>query len=190
MKTRDLTTGGVLVSLSMILFYLANVIPTSTVTIFTLTVFVPVIAYLRCNLKTAAVVYFSSSILGFMLFSPMFGLIYFIVGSYGIIKAFIEEKENLILESILKLVTFTIMGIVLVLIASPFMLPYLSEPILGIGVAFPTDIYSTSLVNIPDSSLGFLTIPVILVGFIVLGFIVDYALTLLIQGYYKYFKNL
>ncbi|OON92988.1 MAG: hypothetical protein ATN31_07200 [Candidatus Epulonipiscioides saccharophilum] len=190
MKTRDLTTGGVLVALAMILFYLANILTTSTITIFTLTLFIPIIAYLRCNLKTAIVVYLSSSFLGFALFSPILGVAYFILGSYGIIKSFIESKDNLILETVLKLITFTIMGIILLLIASPFMLPYLSEPIFGIGLAFPTDIYATSLVNVDDSTMGIFTTPVILVIFILIGFVVDYALTLLVQTYYKYFKNL
>ncbi|ONI44015.1 hypothetical protein AN641_08515 [Candidatus Epulonipiscioides gigas] len=192
MKTRDLTTGGVLVALSLILFYSLNLIPTNTATILVIAGFMPVVGYLRCSLKTAVVVYVSSTILAFLLFSPMLGILYFLIGSYGIIKSFIEAKNNLVVENILKIVCFTIIGVIAILIASPFLNPYLTQladPIVNIEVGINPKSNNDIIMDIINNESDF-AIPIILVTINFLGFIYDYALTLLISGYYKYFKKM
>ncbi|OOB80292.1 MAG: hypothetical protein BEN19_05720 [Epulopiscium sp. Nuni2H_MBin003] len=160
MKIRDLTTGGALVALTMLIFYAITVVPTNTLTLLTISSFMPILAYLRTTLKTAILVYICNSILGFILFTPILGISYLIFfGAYGIIKAFIEAIDNIVLENILKLIYF--IGAL-------------------VGLNFMVSI--RTIIPMFDIMPSMIFPLVAVVAF----FVYDFALSLLIEGYYKY----
>ncbi len=108
MRAKEIIGGGILVAITMILIYFASLPSVNMLTLYCLSGFMPIIAYIRYSLKTAIMVYITSIILGLFLFGgfSIFLMIpyIFIVGPIGIVKAFIERFDNLIVETILKIV--------------------------------------------------------------------------------------
>ncbi|OON91261.1 MAG: hypothetical protein ATN34_03630 [Epulopiscium sp. Nele67-Bin002] len=198
MKAKDLTTGGILVALSMLCFFLVYFIPTNTLTMFTLSAFMPPIAYLMSSLKLGILVYIASSILGFILFGPQIALVYILFfGNYGIIKAFIEGRNNVFIEFILKLVYFNVMFTVGYTIAMTALFPELLRPIINLAsmiIPAISQYLPESIAEILMSSVGVVdtlstTIKLIfqVIGNI-LFLIFDYALSLLIWNFHKFRK--
>ncbi|OOB77308.1 MAG: hypothetical protein BEN18_10590 [Epulopiscium sp. Nuni2H_MBin001] len=198
MKAKDLTTGGILVALSMLCFFLVYFIPTNTLTMFTLSAFMPPIAYLMSSLKLGILVYIASSILGFILFGPQIALVYILFfGNYGIIKAFIEGSNNVFIEFILKLVYFNVMFTVGYTIAMTALFPELLRPIINLAsmiIPAISQYLPESIAEILMSSVGVVdtlstTIKLIfqVIGNI-LFLIFDYALSLLIWNFHKFRK--
>ncbi|WP_297639284.1 hypothetical protein [uncultured Clostridium sp.] len=156
-KASNITTGGILIALTLVILYLTSMIHISNVTLLTVTsLFVPV-ALMRCNLKTALAVYIGASLLSFMLIPLNISLMYILFfGIYGIIKYLAEKKFKLkALEYIVKLLFFNIMLIIYYFLFTSFIGKF----------EFPF-------------SIGF---SIILIEIIFL--IYDYALTLLIIYY-------
>ena len=92
-KALNITTGGILIALTLVVLYLTAIISVNTLTLLTIaSVFVP-IALMRCNLKTAIVVYIGASLLSFLLVPLNISIMYILFfGIYGIIKYLAEKK--------------------------------------------------------------------------------------------------
>lgn len=169
--------GSILTALTIILLYLTLLIPTNTLTLLTLASFMTPIALIRCNLKTSILVYICSSALSFLLLPFNIFLMYVsFFGCYGIIKSFIEGLDNPALEWGFKLIYFNIIFFIGINIIQTFLNPSLFD-------------YLNTLASkvLPSLSNG---------GFILLGLageivfvLFDYALTLLVDTYYKYFRT-
>ena len=154
-----ITTGGILIALTIVVLYLTQFIQINTLTLLTVaSLFVPV-ALIKCNLKTAWIVYVGSSILSILLIQFNIALMYTVFfGLYGIIKYLAEKKRHIKpLEIILKLIFFNI----------------------AIAIYY---LVFTSLLGTLNLNLKFPIYLVILVGEIVF-FVYDYGLTLLIAFY-------
>ncbi|MGL6173856.1 MAG: hypothetical protein ACRC1P_04525 [Cellulosilyticaceae bacterium] len=175
MTAKHIALGGVLTALTIIILYLSLLIPTNTLTLLTLASFMIPLALIRGNLRTAILVYITTSLLSIMFFPPNITLLYItFFGGYGIIKSFIERLDNLVLEWPLKLVFFNVVFFLCFNIFQSFLGSQLLEPLkVLIQRLLPT------LEIEPFLILWFLS-QVVFVIF-------DYALTLLIDMYYKYF---
>ncbi|MEG0500996.1 MAG: hypothetical protein RR525_02045 [Cellulosilyticaceae bacterium] len=177
MSAKNISMGGILTALTIILLYLTLLIPTNTLTLLTLAAFMVPIALMRCNLRTSILVYICSSILSFLLLPfNIFFLYTSFFGCYGIIKSLIEGLDKLALEWVLKLIYFNIVFFICINIIEEFLNPSLFDNLNALAAKF-----------LPGLSYG---------GFLMLwlaGQVVfvlfDYALTLLIDTYYKYFRN-
>ncbi|ONI45274.1 hypothetical protein AN640_04770 [Candidatus Epulonipiscium fishelsonii] len=162
MKTKDLALGGILTALTIIILYISTIVPTSTMTFYGITAIITIIAYIRASIKTAILVYTSSSILCFLFLPPQTYLMYILFfGHYGILKGIIEGLNKIVLEWILKLIVFN---------TCLFLGAFLFNFILNINVF----------------EQGF--IMQLVLGQVIFV-ICDYALTLAIDGYYKYFSR-
>ncbi|MGL5149880.1 MAG: hypothetical protein ACRC7N_04800 [Clostridium sp.] len=154
MNGKNISTGGILVALTILTLYLTNIIPINTLALLTLaSCFVP-IALIKCDIKTALVVYISSTLISFFILPFNIAICYGgFFGLYGLIKFFIEKLRKLPLEVLLKFIFFNIMGLILFNFMQGFL--------------------------VFDSSLSIIFIIFVEVAFI----IYDYALTLLITIY-------
>ena len=178
MKAHDLTLGGILTALTAIVLYLTIVIPTNTLALLTLASVMVPIALMRTNLKTAWVVYIASTLVAFLLIPSNTALMYCLFfGCYGIVKYFIERKNHLPIEVLLKLIFFNIIF---------FIGFYLFKNLLGLNIL--------NNMQAVISHFSFASIekgPFVLLWFSgqIIFLIYDYALTLLIDLYRKYFKH-
>lgn len=156
MKAKDLTLGGILIALTLLILYSSSILPISTLTILTLSSCLIPISIIRSSVKTGFLIYIGSTILGFFII-PINIIVYYglFFGIYGIIKYYIERLKKLSIEIILKLITFNIIFILILIIVKLFL--------------------GTVVINIPLWLLWLLAQPVFL--------LFDYALTLII-GYY------
>ncbi len=200
MKTRDLTIGGILVALSMLCFYAIYLLPTNTLTFFTLTAFMPPVAYLMTSLQASIAVYIATSILSFILFGPHIAIFYILFfGNYGIVKSFIEGINKGFLEFILKLVYFNVIFTIGYTIIVSLLLPDMVKPVMYITSAilpYITEYLPQEIAEVLVSSVSVVdtvstTIKLILQFFSnILFLIFDYALSLLIWNFHKLKKKM
>lgn len=110
LKTKDITLGGILVTLTVITLYINLIIPINTFAILTISSCYVPIAIMRSNIKLGIFVYIASSIIG-LLIIPLDIMIPFILyfGIFGLVKFYIEKLKNIPLEILLKLVFSNIM---------------------------------------------------------------------------------
>lgn len=121
-KALNITTGGILIALTLVILYLTSIISINTLTLLTITsLFVPV-ALMRCNLKTAITVYIGASILSLLLVPLKTSLMYVLFfGIYGIIKYLAEKKiNNRVLGYIVKFIFFNIVVFLYYLLFTSF----------------------------------------------------------------------
>ncbi len=179
MKAKDLTLGGVCVALTLIFLYFTLIFKTNTLTLLTLASFVVPLALMRGNLKTALLVYISSTLLAFLLLPINVSLLYgLFFGIYGLIKYFIERSQHLAVELFLKLLFFNLVGAVFILFFKAFIDPLLLEkPLLLISRYLPQ-------LSIP------LKWTILLLSFQGVFLVFDYALTLLIDYYQQHLSRI
>ena len=109
MKSRYIAENGLLVALTVVLLYVASIIPISKLSILTVASCLIPISIIRTSIKNTILVYIASSVLSFFLV-PNIALNYTLFfGVYGIIKYFIEKAKNIPLELLLKLIAFNIL---------------------------------------------------------------------------------
>ncbi|MBY0757217.1 hypothetical protein K5V21_17600 [Clostridium sardiniense] len=110
LKTKDITLGGILITLTVITLYINLIIPINTFAILTISSCYVPIAIMRSNIKLGIFVYIASSIIGFLII-PLDIMIPFILyfGIFGLVKFYIEKLKNIPLEILLKLVFSNIM---------------------------------------------------------------------------------
>lgn len=177
LSSKNIALGGILTALTLVLLYLTLLIPTNTLTLLTLASFMVPVALIRANLKTALLVYSTSSLLS-LIFVPGYALHYILFfGCYGIVKYLIERLDRFTLEWILKLLFFNVICISFFKTFTALFDPDFINRILEVGEKFfPTLPYMGLIVLWLVAQLGFM--------------VFDYALTLLVDVYYKYFGKL
>ena len=162
MKAKDLTLGGILISLSLVILYSSSILPISTLTILTLASCLIPICIIRSSVKTGFLVYIATTTLGFFII-PIDIIIYYglFFGIYGIFKYYIEKLQNLPFEIILKLITFNIIFLIVFTIL--------------------TSLLGNIVINLPLWVIWIIVQPVFLVF--------DYSLTLIISYYLNRFHK-
>lgn len=109
MKAKEITLSSILTALTITILYLNLLLPISTISILTLASLLIPIALIRGSMKSAFLVYISSSILGFFILPINIILLYILFfGVYGIIKFYIEKINKLFIEILSKMLFFNI----------------------------------------------------------------------------------
>ncbi|MBD7915441.1 hypothetical protein H9660_09810 [Clostridium sp. Sa3CUN1] len=109
MKAKEITLSALLTALTIIILYLNLLLPISTISILTLASLLIPIALIRGSMKSAILVYISSSIIGLFLLPINIIILYILFfGIYGLVKYFIEKFNNMPLEILLKIIFFNI----------------------------------------------------------------------------------
>lgn len=163
MKAKDLTLGGILIAISLVILYSSSILPISTLSILTLASCIIPICIIRSCVKTGFLVYIGTTTLGFFII-PINIIVYYglFFGVYGIIKYYIEKLRKLPLEIILKLIVFNILFVAIFIFANLFL--------------------GNIIINIPLWLLWIIAQPVFL--------LFDYALTLIISYYLNRFNKI
>ena len=122
MKAKDITLGGIMTALSVLVLYSTTILPFNTIALLTIaSSFIPVII-IRSNIKTASFVYVASTLIGLFLTTPNIIIMYTLFfGIYGLIKYLIEKLNKMYLEIILKLLFFNISLILSMIIIKLFL---------------------------------------------------------------------
>ncbi|WP_425446916.1 hypothetical protein [Dethiothermospora halolimnae] len=107
---RKIAFGGIITLLTVISLYLASFLPTNRIFFFGLSSVFLAAMVIEFSIKDAILTYIAISILGFIVIPNKLMLIPYVLffGYYGILKYFIEKLNILIIEWILKLLSFNI----------------------------------------------------------------------------------
>lgn len=174
MKSKSIALGGILSALSLVILYLTNVLPLNTLALLTLTSGLVAVALIRTGVASALLVYTVTCMLSFFMIPPHIFLMYLLFfGSYSIIKALVERIEYLGVEWLIKFVFFNIV----------FFLGF------NVLTSFINPVIFAQLDLLTEKYMSFIPYSSFLVFWILgqVAFILfDYALTLLIEMYYKY----
>jgi len=109
MKAKEITLSGILTGLTIVILYLNLLLPISTISILTLASLLVPIALIRGSMKSAILVYVSSSIIGLFILPLNIIILYILFfGIYGIVKFYIEKINKLPLEIFIKIIFFNI----------------------------------------------------------------------------------
>lgn len=177
MTTKQLVTGAMLSALTLVILYLTFLLPTNTLTLLTLASVMGPIALIRGNVRTSLLVYITSSLLCLVLMPPNISVLYILFfGIYGLLKYFIEKLNHLSFEWLLKLAFFNSVFYIGFQFIKALISPHAFDGLAVLAQKF--------MPNVPYGDLLIL----IILGQIVF-IIYDYALSLLIDTYYKYFSK-
>lgn len=139
MKAKNITLGGILCAITILLLLGISILPTSKLTLFAITSAIIPLAIIRSTVKTAILVYLCTSIIGIILV-PKTTLILYILffGIYGIVKFYIEKVNKISVEILIKLIFFNTSLTITLLTLKTLLFSYLNIkiPILyvyGIG---------------------------------------------------------
>ncbi|MBU5592848.1 hypothetical protein KQI89_13930 [Clostridium sp. MSJ-4] len=163
-KSKNLAKSGILTALTLIILYIANIAPTSKLTLLTLASAIIPLGILSINVRYALGIYLASSILSLILGLKGVSITYILFfGIYGFIKYYIENLRKAPLEILVKLTFFNI---------SLFINVY---------------VFKFIFTSIPYIDLPYALIIIIIeISFIIF----DYALTLIIIFMDKYIHRL
>ena len=70
MKSGNITLGGILIALTIIILYSASILPVSTISVLTIASAIVPVCIIRSDVKTAVMVYLASSIISVFFFIP------------------------------------------------------------------------------------------------------------------------
>ena len=119
-KTKIIALGGFVTLFSVVSLYLASIVPTNRLFFLALSSFFISLIVIEHGLKHALVVYLASSLLSFIIIPSKLIVLPYIVffGYYAVIKSLIERTNNLLIEWIIKLLTYNIAMYVIYLLTS------------------------------------------------------------------------
>lgn len=110
-KTSSLVYGGISVALIVLFLYIGSLIVTNKVFLMAVAIAIGAVSCIIGGVKSALIVYISSSILGFMLVpNKLYVGIYIIFGIYPIVKL-IAERYPTVLEYIIKYSAFNLLTV-------------------------------------------------------------------------------
>ena len=172
--SKSIALGGILTALSLLILYLLLIVPTNTLTLFTVSSFLVCLAHLVVSTRTAWLVYVSTSLLSFFFIPLHFTVLYVLFfGCYGALKLRIESLNHRLLESFLKLAFLNSMFLITCLFL---------DKVLGLMIFEP---FKLLVLNwFPDLSM--LPLLIILGGIQIAFTLYDYGLTLLLELFTRY----
>ena len=95
MKSGNITLGGILIALTIIILYSASILPVSTISVLTIASAIVPVCIIRSDVNTAVMVYLASSIISVFFIPLNIWLLYTLIfGGYGIVKYFIERLRK------------------------------------------------------------------------------------------------
>lgn len=172
MNAKNISLGGILVALTIIILYSTAILPISTISILTISSAIIPVCIIRGDIKTSIFVYISSSLIAFFLVPINIALLYFIFfGVYGIIKYFVERIRKEKLEILLKLIFFNISFAIGFIIM---------QNILGINIIAGLEEVISNLI---DESTRLVAVIILWIIVQPIFLIYDYAMTMIITFY-------
>ena len=166
MKSGNITLGGILIALTIIILYSASILPVSTISVLTIaSAIVPV-----CIIRSDIISVFFIPLNIWLLYTLIFG-------GYGIVKYFIERLRKEKVEIILKFIYYNVIFILAVILA---------KAILGIDVLLAAEKIISKYIAVNGRLLSGVLYWAI--GAVVY-YLYDYAMTLIITFYMERIHN-
>ncbi len=164
-KSSDMAFAGICTAVSVVLLYVASVVPTARLALCAVVSAMVCLVVIKSGIKGAlslyvAVTALSAIILPDKAIAVAYGMVF---GIYPVIKAFIEKRNNLLLEWICKIVLFVLYS-ALVIFGIGYILPglintELAKPILYVGVVIVLSVYDIALsLIITEANIRFVKI--------------------------------
>lgn len=124
-KASFIAKGGLLIALTLIILYLGNIITFNTLFLLGVASAIIPLGVIICDVKTAILVYVASAILAYFILPDKITILLYILifGPYGLVKLFIEKRQNTTVEIILKLVYFNVITFIAFIIYKQFFMP-------------------------------------------------------------------
>lgn len=124
-KASNIAKGGMLIALTLIILYAANFITFNTLFLLGLTSALIPLGILIADMKTTVLVYIGSSVLAYFIIPDKTLCLFYVLifGPYGIVKFFIEQKRNMPIEIILKLIYFNVITFIAFLLYKRLFMP-------------------------------------------------------------------
>lgn len=134
-RTRKITRGGLFTALSLLCVYISTIIPTSKLYLLGIASCILIISVITTGIKNSIIVYVATSVLCIILIGIKWNVLAYVIlfGSYGFMKYYIERLNNLVLETILKLVFFNVAVLIIYYL---FILLLGTKPNVKIPLAF------------------------------------------------------
>lgn len=106
--TKNIALNGVLGALAVICLLLADVLPTSKISLYALSSFFVSVVITEGGIRAGWVFYAATALLGFIIVPDKISIVPYALffGGYGIIKFYIEKLDRIVIEYILKLIFF------------------------------------------------------------------------------------
>ncbi|MGE5633095.1 MAG: hypothetical protein ACM3TR_18665 [Caulobacteraceae bacterium] len=116
--SRKIAFGGVFAGLTVVLVYMAFIMPTGKLTLYFLSSLPIAFSVVEFGAGVGAVVYFGAGILSFLITGNIYAAVPFILffGHYPILKCFIEKNRKALTEVLLKLAVFNASAAVIFLL--------------------------------------------------------------------------
>lgn len=172
MKSKEITLGGIMVALTVIILYGAAILPINKLAILTIASAVVPICIIRANVKTGILVFSASSIISLFFIPLNIWLLYTLVfGGFGIVKYYIEKLNKVSTEMILKFLYFN--GIFILTAAA-------GKILLNVDLFKMSAEMISKYVSINSSGIILVLFWIIALGAL---YVIDYALTLIISFY-------
>ena len=178
MKSGNITLGGILIALTIIILYSASILPVSTISVLTIASAIVPVCIIRSDVNTAVMVYLASSIISIFFIPLNIWLLYTLIfGGYGIVKYFIERLRKEKVEILLKFIYYNVIFILAVILA---------KAILGIDVLLAAEKIISKYIAVNGRLLSGVLYWAI--GAVVY-YLYDYAMTLIITFYMERIHN-
>lgn len=164
-SAKKIAVNGILIALTVIVLFLATVLPTSRLSLYALSSFFTAVVIIELGPKNGWLFYISSCILALIIIPNKLGILpyAFFFGMYGLVKFHVERLNRIIIEYILKVAYFNACLVLAILFIKEFFLA-------SVKVEFP----------------WWVVIVVLEIVFIVY----DYAYTLFVRYYREKIKRL
>ncbi len=151
LKTKNIAFSGVCTALSVVLLYLASVLPSAKIAVCAVASAVVCLMMVKSGLKGALSVYFAVSLVSVMMLPDKTVSVAYLLlfGIYPVIKSFIERRNHIVAEWVLKIILFCVYFAIIYFGAS-FILPQLADAeysawVLFIGVVAVLTVYDVAL---------------------------------------------
>lgn len=109
-RSKEISLGAMVTVISLILIYATTIFPTSRIFLIALASYLGGVLVIEIGKRAAILSFVSTSILGMIVIPNKLVLLPFIsfLGYYALIKLYIENLNNIILEWVLKLLVFNV----------------------------------------------------------------------------------
>ena len=111
-KASSIAKGGILVALTILILYMGNILKFNSMFLLCVAAALITLSILKIDIKTTILVYLASTVLSFFIIPDKTICVYYalLFGPYGLIKLYIEKKNNASIEIVFKLLYFNIVG--------------------------------------------------------------------------------
>lgn len=109
-RTKTVTITAMLTAFSIVLLYIASVIPSGQFAVVAIASLFVIAAVIESGLRAGLFVFVGSAVLGFLILPNKSIVLLYVIffGYYPIIKSLIERRKHLMFEWILKIIVFNI----------------------------------------------------------------------------------